>query len=467
MPSARTFWTACLWLCALSLLLHGGLARFAHPMADDFSYAHKDISLGMWNATVWEYLHWNGRYASNYLVLLGPLRLGLAHLALYRAVPVLLILGTLGAQWYLLRKLFTRNGIDLPALPIALLWSACFLCIMPDIGEGFYWYTGAVTYQLANIVVLLALACALDQRPTLRLVAAALFFLAVGFNEVTMLLLLTAGTAYVAVRGLRRGYARSTGLMVLLIAVGAVLMFIAPGNAGRGQHFPQQHQLLRSLGMSALQTVRFGALWVLNVPVLSLSLLLLLGRDRILPLLAPLTRGLRPWMTTLTLCVLIFLCAFPAYWGTGILGQHRTLNVGCFFFLPLWCLHVLVCANTWLRSLPSVPLAPLRAVLLLLFASTVLFTGNGYEAVKDLFGGRAAHAAEQLESRYALLEDARSSPDPVIELPLIQDPPRSIYVMDIRPDPEFLQNMDYVLWFGLNGRRVVPEGQIDRTNATN
>lgn len=469
MPSARTIWTACLTLCALSLVLHAALACYAHPMADDLSYAHKDISHGIWNATIWEYLHWNGRYASNFLMLLGPLRLGLNDLVIYRLVPVLLIAITCGSMAFFLRAMSTRFSIALPAWPFTLVWSGVFLCIMPDIGEGFYWYTGAVTYQFANALALLGVGVLLMPLHVAgRMVAMAILFITVGFNEVIMLLLVAAAMA--GVIGPLMYRSRMPRIMLALLVVvliGAGIMVLAPGNAGRGAHFPEQHRLWRSIGMSALQTVRFSAMWVLNIPMLALSLACLIHRERIEGVIAPFTRHLRPWMTIAAPLLLTFLCAFPAYWGTGILGQHRTMNVACLFFVPLWFLNLAVCSRAWLPRASTIYPERLTNALLLLFATCVLFTGNGYASVLDLFGGRAASASAQLRERYALLEAARATADPVVTIPLIEDPPRSIYLLDIRPDPEFLQNVDYAMWFGLEGRRIVPADQSDRAKSTN
>ncbi len=463
MLNSNAAWKISLWLCEISLLLHAVLALYAHPMADDFSYAHKDIAQGLWNASVWEYLHWNGRYTSNFLVLLGPLRLGLEHLSLYRSVPVLLLVLTILSQLVLLRALLKRLGLMLHTFPIALLWCALYVAIMPDIAEGFYWYTGSVTYQLGNVFALSALSLLLNRN---MMAGAVLAFLSIGFNEVIMLLWLAGLFIHLlAERRIRGSITARTFIVGSFIAAGAAIMLFAPGNAGRGQHFPEQHLLLPSLHMSVLQTLRFAATWILSAPMLIASVAFVLGRNTILPALEPITSRLRPSATIAALTLLIFLCVFPAYWGTGILGQHRTLNVACFFFLPLWFLNLAVCLRAWEPRLPSLDAPRLMPLFVLLGAST-LFTSNGLSSTIDLLSGRACSSSAQLEERYALLRSAARTNENVIELPLIQHPPKSIYVLDIRQDPDFLQNQDYALWFGLHDRRIVPV-QSERANVTN
>ncbi|HMW97518.1 MAG TPA: hypothetical protein PJ983_09710, partial [Flavobacteriales bacterium] len=192
--SHSTRWPVILPLTLL-LGLHAYLGRYAHPMADDFSYALKDISLGAWKAALWEYQHWNGRYASNFLVLFGPLRSGFDGLPLYRMIPGLLLALTLAGAYTFIRTI----GRTLPrtdALMLALVQIALFTHLMPDLPEGFYWYTGSVSYQLPNALSLFAAALIVrgsrDGKRWAYLAAAPLLFLITGCCEVSMVLAVIA-----------------------------------------------------------------------------------------------------------------------------------------------------------------------------------------------------------------------------------------------------------------------------------
>jgi hypothetical protein len=188
-----------------------------------------------------------------------------------------------------------------------------------------------------------------------------------------------------------------------------------------------------------------------------LSCLLILSRPRVEALFpwAARTASNRLLISALPV-VLVFLCTFPAYWSTGILGQYRTMNMACFFALPLmlaavlaWSSHPVVTRTVARVSGPWV--APMLAVLV--FAGFFV-DRNGERAVTDVFQRRAERCDAQLWARYALLE--KCTPTGVTELPLIQDAPTSLHVMDIRPDPSFLQNVDYAEWFGCD--TVRPSG---------
>jgi hypothetical protein len=456
---------------SLCIARHAWLARYAHPMADDLFYAKKDVAQGPVAAAAWEYGHWNGRFTSNVLVLYGPVRAGLKAIGLYRLAPVLLILATIASTFLLLHTVLRPWLSVRDILTGSLVWTSLYVHAMPSIAEGFYWYTAAVTYQLGNAFVLLylALVIRLHRRPSAWMtgVTAVLLFLLTGFNEVLMALLVMGHVLLVLISW-RHGRVSGWQWTLLLASVfGAGLMVLAPGNEARSTFFPDQHKLLESLGMSFLQTVRFGAVWLSSPAVLGLGALYILAHDRLSVRIPALGTGfgLRPWMTFLALPVVLVLCVFPAYWSTGILGQYRTVNVACFFLIPLGFLHLSVwmthsAARPWAFRLRNTPVLMISTA----FACTgLLFLRNGHRANADLFTGRAERSDEQLWKRYAVLDAA---PDgSTVTIPPIIDPPQSIYVLDIRSDPQFLQNTDYALWFGLKEVRLAD--QSEAAKATN
>jgi Family of unknown function (DUF6056) len=459
MPSRSWSWRLLTIVLIGFLCLPAYLARYAHPMADDLFYAWKYASRGFWAANQWEYLHWNGRFTSNVLVLWAPLRDGLDQLTMYRLVPGLLIALTLFATYTFLRAI---TGGPQPARAIAagaLVWTALFLHGMPAIGEGFYWYTGAVTYQLANIGALLyaSVGCSAWRTGSRWqwMVCALLAFLTVGCNEVIMLMTVVGCVLFTSVC-FTRNVKIPGGWWLVLVAVGlgSALMLAAAGNAERGAHFDRAGELGRSLGMSAAQTVRFAVTWSCAGPLLVFSALWMLHHRWLRDQLPGLTRGFgvdaRVW--SLALVGVIFLCVFPAYWGTGILGQHRTLNVAYFFFLPLWFVHL----SAWHHRIQkqawtwrAIDRQRITSMLHVLIIAAFVLTGHTSEALADLFTGRAQRSDAQLHQRYAQLSEAASGPDRTAYIPLINEPPRTLYVIDLRK-ADFLVNTDYATWFGLN-----------------
>jgi hypothetical protein len=172
------------------------LCFFAHPVADDLSYSHKTMSLGLWPAMQHDYLHWNGRYFSNFLVMASPLCFD--SLLLYRLCAFALILALPCAVYFFIRSLL-REKLSKPQFVFASgLLSLLWLNLLPTIAQGIYWYTGAMTY-VAGVILFLLYAGHL-----LRMIngssaitgwrgialLAILLFLSCGFNEVQTLIVL-------------------------------------------------------------------------------------------------------------------------------------------------------------------------------------------------------------------------------------------------------------------------------------
>jgi Family of unknown function (DUF6056) len=462
--SRRALFNAFLVLLAASLLKYAWLALYCHPMADDWSYAHQGITRELFPWLKGEYLNWNGRYFSNVLVGRGPLVLGLDALWLYRSVPVALLLLTGVAAFALMRSM-TRHVLNArEQVAGALVFLSLFVQGMPDAGEGFYWYTGAVTYQLGSVLFLFHLARLVRDRSSggtgfFRSVVDALLIIAIiGSSEVHMVLMVAL---HGAIMLLRRTPSASPTLrwwkFLLVLACAGVVVF-APGNAVRSALFADTHDALHSAWWGFLQTGRFALTWATDPALLVCSVLYL-----------PLSRrlattddrfahafGLKPWMTSTALLAVIFLCAFPAYWGTGILGQHRTMNVAYCFFLPLWLLNltswdVHVFSKRWnVLSRLSPTVVGLLGIALIVLLN---LDRNGGDAARDLVTGRAARFDAQLEHRYFLLEQAHTNGLPVM-LPMITDPPESLPLYELRDDPHHWVNQCYALYFGIEGRPV-------------
>ena len=143
-------------LLLLALSRHVWLAAYVHPYADDLSYATVGIRYGLWERLVLEYNHWNGRYFSNILVLRGPMVLGFERgLFWYRLVPLALMFLTWLGAYQLIKALFRELISQGNARIAGLIFLLVYLNAMPDASEGFYWYTGAVSYQFPSALLLL------------------------------------------------------------------------------------------------------------------------------------------------------------------------------------------------------------------------------------------------------------------------------------------------------------------------
>jgi hypothetical protein len=458
-----TLWMA--FAFALMVLPYELLAVFTNPGADDLTYALDTRRDGYLVALRDQYFLWNGRYASNVLELAGPMVWG--SVALYKAVAALMILAMVIALYVFVRTMvgsaWTRGQVTTAALGLA----ALFLGGVPVLGESIYWYTGLATYQLSSIMLILQGALMagvlreMRQPSVWRVAAAAVLTVAiVGMNEVAMLMVAVFQAALLllgAVEGRRRTVIVSM-LMLLLTIACALIVALAPGNAVRSAMFPARHQALRSVAMTVVQTVRFAADWSTNGSLLLASLMYLpLGSALVHA--APRVRALGHKHTVLLLLAgtvgVIPLSVFPAYWASGDLGQHRTISVAYFIFLPLWFTTLTAAlAAGWLPA-PDRWMADRRiqAAAFVLLVLSLGFTHNAHGVAVDFAYGRPAAFDREMSARFSQLRVCSTTPDRPCVIPPLSVKPESFSLPDISSDPNDWVNAGYASYFGL--RRVV------------
>lgn len=465
--SPRAFRLLFIAMLGLALLRYVAVARFIHPFADDFSYAAIGMRTELLPRWQEEYLNWNGRWFSNALVLRGPLVLGPAQgLLPYRLVPIaLLALFAFSAQRLIgavapgLARADRRLGAAL------LLLTA--LHLLPDLSEGVYWYTGAVTYFLpASLFLLLLAEHARAWQAGWRWTAwgaaraALLSAIAIGCNETHLVLvaLLNGGVATLALRRDRRAW-RAMVPLLTVTAVAAAAVVLAPGNAGRAAHFPLRHDPLRTIGWGALQSGRFLLQW-LGSPVLLIASVLFLaalqGWRSAVPLLRD-ARLPRPLPVAIALGGVLFLCMALPYWATGLLGQHRTVNAALLALLPGWFLllaavHERITAS---RPWPALPVG-LQRLAWALFFIACLFTGSGGRVTGDLLSGRLKRFDAQLMQRQAAITGPAAAG--VLVVPPIADAPRALRYLDATDDPEHWLNRSVMASCGRDTVRLIVDG---------
>lgn len=445
-------------LMAALLAPYIALCFFAHPMADDYSYAHEALTLGYWPSQLHEFLHWNGRYTSNLLVLGSPL---IWHsFAGYRLAALALILLTLLSAYFLISSIWDNSLSFSQKLLGALVFSTLLLGMLPSLAEGIYWFTGAVSYQFGSIAATIyaGLMFRYMQRrylgnKNLHIALCILtLFITIGFNEVLMLMML-ATHILVWLSLNKQDKLRSYLFRLMLCAVlFSFIMILAPGNSTRSMYFSNNHRLFYSLGMTALQMIRFFITWVSFAPLILASLLFIGIRDTLYersPMLRAI-KGIKLWQAFSLLWLIIFLCVFPAYWNTGILGQHRTLNAACYMFIPAWFLFIhIFCNKLEIKGQGIIFQGKMQGFIFLLLAACLLFSGNGGNALVQLGDGEVSGFNTEMNARYAKIEEAKAQGINSVYLPILKNRPSSLFTLDIRPGCSHWINNDYALYFGI------------------
>src|SRR5207248_2975228 len=141
---------------ALAIVPYAALMAFAHPVADDLAFAAAANVEGFWPALRIQYFSWNGRFASDVLALLDPIQTGTV--LAYRLTLFALFLLTFAALYALVRVVTRPALTRREALACALGLGGVYVSQTPALGETFYWFTGAVVYQVACIAGALQIA---------------------------------------------------------------------------------------------------------------------------------------------------------------------------------------------------------------------------------------------------------------------------------------------------------------------
>jgi len=144
----------------------------------------------------------------------------------YRLVAAAMFVVTIAAIYVFIRAI-AGSGLDRRVAAVcALGWCGAYLAGVPVLGENFYWYTGAVTYQLSSVLLLAQVALfirALRRRTasgTSMLVAMSglLVVFVVGMNEIAMLLAVAFYGAFGAFAALRDNRRAATASLVCFAA---------------------------------------------------------------------------------------------------------------------------------------------------------------------------------------------------------------------------------------------------------
>ena len=449
------------------VLLFVLLAQYSHPSSDDFCMASGVNDHGLiWY--LWQhYFEWSGRYSGNALYAIYPVIFDLFDG--YKYIPALVMLALYLATVFFLTTIF-RVRMYAPAV---LLSSLCFVCVyllgMMSPASSLYWMAGALTYQTANILLLVICGVMIQladrQKASKNYFSLFVFLLllmvfAMGANE-TSLLILTALAFFALFAHLRSGWQILKPWLVVLVVTMLcfAIVYFSPGNAIRAADFPLRHDLSRSIDGSLSVGVKILWLWVSN-PLLIISSFLLPFAVSRLFLLSTRSFAVSKVNIVVLLCgtfVMPVVLQFPAWWSMGGWPPARTVDAIYFLFLVSWYLTVgaltiyYLSRGKWHFLMP--PYNPGVAVALLLLTGMYTATAlqsKAYQLAKtDLFH-LAQPYHEYLKKRYKLIEQAKAKGQPYLIVPdYRQELPRTIFFNDIMYRPDHWRNVCYADYFGL------------------
>lgn len=447
----KRVWLAALVVCILPFL---AATLFVHPFFDDYRHAMLTREHGVLGAVKDTYFMVSGRYFSTLLLAMHPLVFGGRWV--YKAVAVIIIAATFASVYFLVSAFCRREWSVTDRLVAAAFFTALYSNQMPELTEGYYWMPGSISYTVGVILTALFFGSVIRMfesegaRRTLWLVLSALLVVCiVGSNETVMLcfsLLVLAATvrAFAAGDDSRIYWA---GLLLLTI-ICALVVVAAPGNAVRESYSVGQHRFFHSLVYSLAQEARFLLKWLTNPALILGTILFIPVADKLAERNRLFQKHFRfhPLVALALLLLIVFLGFFPAYWSLGILGQHRSVTLVFFLFLPGWFVNVMMW-TAYLKQKFGWTVARLPVyvyvICLLLIPVSLLATNNTSETIQDLASGRDARYDTQMKERYSRIAECRKTGQSPCAIKWLVDLPTSItsaYMDELTPsDAQYWQ----------------------------
>ena len=433
------------------------LCFFANPSADDFSLSAQAQQYDFFELIYHKYQVRNGRYISSPLSYLNPIRFN--SFFGYKLMSLVFIGVVFLSQLFFINQLFVKTSKGLK-FSLSVIFLLLFFQNMPIISEGIYWFTGGVIYMLGTAVFLFYIGCFIKVlRDKLngfwKLILTCLLFFSCGFNEV-LTLLIVFGLGMLLILAFKKSFSFKKIVLVQFIfaCLFATILIFSPGNSIRGNSYLDSQQLLYSLSYSVLQVGRFTLLWIISIPFIAASILYFeFNKKMVLEnKLFKSSFYINRWVSLFLLFSIVFICVFPAYWATGMLGQHRTLNVAYFFFLILWFVNLTVWFNHYKIAFKITPKWKTYLVCLLLLG--ICFTGNGYNSLNAIFTGSANLFNAQQKERFKKLVKAPNKKNSKFVLMPIQAKPSCLFTSDITSNPKDWTNNAYNLYFRLDSVEI-------------
>jgi len=445
------------------------LTFYAHPSADDFSYAVAYRTGDFWNHVVGEYLTWKGRYFAIFVTVLFHQS---GDMIVNYKYPLLLFLTSLFfALYYLVRTVFEEKASFWQTLFCTLAFGTFYIITLPKVSAALYWADGAFQYQVGSIFFLLSVASLLRlyrkvNNPFLPTLTSVLFiFAAIGSTEIFMISLSTLVGLIFLYKFFILKQNRLHWSVVLAVTVSSsALLVLAPGNAIRMRLASENSQqfwfsVSRSIyhgGEALINWISHPALWFLSIVFIPVALYLFY------------IKGIRKdasWTRLLLILALligqIWISFFATWWAAANPAPWRTLNVIYLVFLVGWFFLLLeliavISKNrklVYIDRLFSIPTRVLMLTSIILLSVLLISKSHVRGAYGDLLGGGAVAYDNFMKERYAYIKQQKKNAGqerPAVIVEKMNNPPRILVYTDISRDKSDWRNNGYARYFGLS-----------------
>lgn len=337
----KNFYIYAVSLLVIGIFLYCGL--YAVPSADDYFYANLTRDNGLIAAQVKHYVEWSGRYAATFLISL----FSLTEYNSYWLAPWICILAVTGALYYFTGSVFRDLKDKVDTKLFALSFMALFLSVttagfdhgVAVINEGFFWFSGAITYA-GSLALYLIFAVGLinlikSKSKLSFLLCLFLIPVIVGLNETAMFLVALTVMLTVLFYHARVGKLQLI-LLVLAVAICSSVVFFAPGNDVRMQT-SDGGDILSALGVCVEKVVQIFFFYLVN-PVVWLFAVIF--RQHIQTMLEYINENISMKKLQLGGGLLVYLLYFPVAYSLNAGAPDRLIAFIGFFALLVSLIYI-------------------------------------------------------------------------------------------------------------------------------
>jgi hypothetical protein len=435
-----------LFLLIATLLPFFILSFYNHPSADDYAEtigARQNGSLGF--QKLW-YLTWSGRYFDNLILSINPLVYGAAWAYKFNAI-LLLILFT-GAAYWLSGRLF-KNADRLSRSGVTSFFVFAFIFLLPDVGQGIFWQSGAYTCFTAEILTLFLMGCILsyyqsDNAKSYFAISSLTIIAIVGLYELNMIFTDLFIMAVLVISVIKKGKLKFPAILMIVGILASLFEITAPGNAKRGEFWPNAHHFLFSIKESFLYGNTLLMHWLPFMLLVSLLLVGFLSKRASWNTTLDSIFSVPPLLCLIACLSIPFIGLIGCYWAQGVRPVGRSVNVIYFYFVIGMMYFSFISLKYIVKKHPGFSLPAYIKIPLVLIFLFIFRINNISLAYRDIALGSASAYNKERAAREEFLLSFKG--DSCIVTP-IKKVPDSFYFEDITPDRNYWINTSYCAYY--------------------
>lgn len=451
-PSVKELYIYTVSLIIIGAFLYCGI--YALPAADDFFYSNLIREAGFLKGQIAHYEEWSGRYAATFLITL----FSLTNFEQYWLVPLTCILSLLFSFHFFCWTILFDSKDKKKLFLLVLSFIAMFLSVTTAgyghgilvINEGFFWFSGAVTYIMALSFYLILLSCLtwLHRKKFCILNYSIVLFLSclvVGLNETAMFLVFISVIPLLIYQRKKFGNFIIVSL-IITICLCCALVFFAPGNDVR-MTTSDGGNILSAIGVCIEKIVQIFFYYLFNPFI---WLFVILFSAQLTSILGFLSRMVSTKRLYLLGALLVFALYFPIAYALNSGPPDRLMAFIGFFALIMSLFY----ANALLPLITRKVGSPKRFVLLVTFFAIIgsyYFVEPLRIAAGTVFTGHEFYQLHQKRKEKVI--QAKQAGNRTVKVDFIERNPLLLFE-DLLPNSN---NDQYAKFYGV--KRVIVKAQ--------